>query len=74
MTDEELQTAQRDLSKQRRDLKEQQGLVSKELDNREMARRANKQVDRMSDPEKDALLQVLKPTGIESEEGFSPGQ
>lgn len=68
MTDKELQDARLGLTKQYNDVREQQRLASKELETRELTRRAQAKVTAMSDPEKAALTQVLNPVGIESEE------
>ena len=68
MTDNELQAARQGLTKQYNAVREQQRLASKELDRREMASRAKEQAAKMSPAEKDALLQIIQPVGIESEE------
>ena len=68
MTDKELQDAQRSLAKQHAALREQRGLIARETDKRVVVLNAKKKVAGMSDAEKDALLQEIKPVSIESEE------
>ena len=72
MTDDELQAARQDLANKRDDIKAQQRLVVAEIENRGLTKRAKETVARMTPAEKGALLQVVRPEGIESAEVFGP--
>jgi hypothetical protein len=70
MTIEELEALQISLNNKRDDIKEELRGVVKVLDTKLETRNAQRLADTLSDDQKRALLQVLRPESIESGEGF----
>jgi hypothetical protein len=68
MSIEDLEKLNQDLMNQREAIKEEQRKIAAVLDEKCALRDAQRKAETMSDPEKAALLQILKPEGIRSEE------
>jgi len=66
MTNDELRAENVRLFEERKALKAEQMKITAVLDKRIIAENVSKKLERLSDPEKAALAQVLEPPGVES--------
>lgn len=70
MTDDELLALNQTLMKDKEQIRQQQLEINQILTNRAAEAKAKRTAAGLSNTEKAALLQVIQPSGIESEESF----